>query len=67
MLQAGTARRRRIAARVADGDEVGTIAEALQVAPSTVRTHLKSVFVKLGVSRQLSVAQLVRGLPQMRP
>ena len=55
-----------VAMLIADGAEIEAIAALQGVAVSTVRTHLKSVFTKLGVSRQLSVAQLVRGLPQMR-
>ena len=51
-------------ALVADGEEVEAIAARLGVATSTVRTQLKSVFTKMGVSRQLGVARLVRGLPQ---
>jgi DNA-binding CsgD family transcriptional regulator len=54
----------RVAVLIAEGDEVEAIARRLGVSVATVRTQLKSIFAKLGVSRQLGVAQLVRSLPQ---
>lgn len=41
-----------------DGGTVSTCAEALGVAESTVRTHLKSVFAKTGRNRQAQLASL---------
>lgn len=54
----------RIAVLIADGEDIEAIAALSNVATSTVRTQLKSIFTKLGVTRQLGVARLVRGLPQ---
>jgi DNA-binding CsgD family transcriptional regulator len=54
----------RVAMLIAEGEEVESIARRLNVAATTVRTQLKSVFAKMGVGRQLGVAQLVRSLPQ---
>jgi DNA-binding CsgD family transcriptional regulator len=59
-----TAAEARVACLIADGEEVEGIARQLGVSIATVRTQLKSVFAKMGVSRQLGVAHLVRGLPQ---
>jgi DNA-binding CsgD family transcriptional regulator len=52
-----------VAARIGAGEELETIALGMGVTISTVRTHLKAVFAKMGVSRQLAVALLVRGIP----
>ncbi|MFN3585426.1 LuxR C-terminal-related transcriptional regulator [Phenylobacterium sp.] len=49
----------RIALHLIDGGSVATCAEALQVAESTVRTHLKSVFAKTGVRRQAELRTLL--------
>lgn len=43
-----------------DGGTVATCAEAMGVAESTVRTHLKSVFAKTGCSRQAQLPSLVQ-------
>lgn len=51
----------RVALHLADGGTVASCAEAQGVAESTVRTHLKSVFAKAGVSRQAQLAAIVRG------
>ncbi len=59
-----TAAEARVATLIADGEDVDGIARAQGVTVNTVRTQLKSVFAKMGVSRQLGVAQLVRSLPQ---
>jgi DNA-binding CsgD family transcriptional regulator len=54
----------RIAVLIAEGEEVEGIARRQGVTVATVRTQLKSIFAKMGVGRQLGVAQLVRSLPQ---
>jgi DNA-binding CsgD family transcriptional regulator len=49
----------RIVLHLVDGGSVATCAEALGVAESTVRTHLKSVFAKTGVRRQAELRTLL--------
>ena len=48
-----------IAVLLAQGRTTREIAAATGRGYSTVRTHLKHIFAKLGVSRQVEVAQLV--------
>jgi DNA-binding CsgD family transcriptional regulator/PAS domain-containing protein len=59
-----TAAEARVAVAIAEGDEVEAIARRQGVAIATVRSQLKSIYSKMGVGRQLGVAQLVRSLPQ---
>lgn len=54
-----TERQRIIVRMLLDGDRVSTIAEHLQVQPSTVRAHLNRVYQRLGVHSQ---ARLVRAV-----
>jgi DNA-binding CsgD family transcriptional regulator len=49
----------RIALHLIDGGTVASAAEALGLAESTVRTHLKSVFSKTGVRRQAGLPSLL--------
>lgn len=56
-----------IAVLLAQGRTVRQIAAATGRGYSTVRTHLKHMFAKLGVSRQLEVAQLVLALASLPP
>jgi DNA-binding CsgD family transcriptional regulator len=50
----------RVAVAIARGHSVQSASEHLQISPETLRTHLKHVFRKLGVSRQQDlVRQLV--------
>lgn len=49
----------RIVLQLIDGGTVATCADALGVAQSTVRTHLKSAFAKTGVRRQAELASLL--------
>lgn len=51
----------RIVLQLVDGGSVATCAAALEVAESTVRTHLKSVFAKTGVRRQAELRALLPG------
>jgi two-component system nitrate/nitrite response regulator NarL len=56
-----TPRERAVLALAADGDSTPQIAVALGVAPPTVKTHLQSIFHKLGVSdRTSAVAAALR-------
>jgi DNA-binding CsgD family transcriptional regulator len=61
----------RVAALIAEGHAVDTIASSLSVTLNTVRTQLKSVFTKTGVGRQAELASLLSasGLraPRWRP
>jgi DNA-binding CsgD family transcriptional regulator len=50
----------RIALHLIDGGTVASAAEALGLAESTVRTHLKAVFSKTGVRRQAGLPALLR-------
>lgn len=50
----------RVTLHLIDGGTVATCAEALGVAESTVRTHLKSVFIKTGRNRQAQLAALLQ-------
>jgi DNA-binding CsgD family transcriptional regulator len=50
----------RIVLHLIDGGTVASCAEALEVAASTVRSHLKSVFSKTGVTRQAQLTTLLR-------
>ena len=54
-----------IAVLLAEGRTARQIAAATGRGYSTVRTHLKHIFAKLGVSRQLEVAQLVLALSSL--
>jgi DNA-binding CsgD family transcriptional regulator/PAS domain-containing protein len=46
--------------RLISGYRVGSIADDLVLSPSTVRTHLASIFAKLGVSNQSDLLDAVR-------
>ena len=54
-----------IASMLAAGRTLRQIAQITHREYGTVRTHLKSIFLKLGVSRQLEVAQLVLALANL--
>ncbi|MGA0607277.1 helix-turn-helix transcriptional regulator [Phenylobacterium sp. VNQ135] len=51
----------RIVLHLVDGGSVQSCAAALEVAESTVRTHLKSIFAKTGVRRQAELRGLLPG------
>lgn len=48
-----------ISAALANGASVGEAAQQLGIADNTVRAHLRSVFSKLGVNRQLQLVHLI--------
>ncbi len=52
----------RVLDRLLAGDDVAQVAEALRVRPSTVRTHLKNLFVKMDCSRQSELLRKAQGL-----
>jgi DNA-binding CsgD family transcriptional regulator len=55
-----TTREREMFTRLISGYRVSSIAEDLVLSPSTVRTHLASIFTKLGVSNQSELLSAVR-------
>lgn len=59
----------RIVLHLVDGGTVQTCAATLEVAESTVRSHLKSIFLKTGVKRQAHLPTLLTGHapPEVRP
>ncbi|MEJ7783555.1 MAG: tetratricopeptide repeat protein [Solirubrobacteraceae bacterium] len=61
-----TEREQQVAALVAEGLSNPVIAERLFVSPATVKTHVSSVFAKLGVAKRKEVARAVPS-PDMRP
>ena len=54
-----TPKESRIVLHLIDGGTVQSCAEALDVAESTIRSHLKSVFAKTGVRRQAHLGRLL--------
>lgn len=45
----------------AKGADYRAIAEALHIAPATVRNHLQNIYSKLGVSSKIEMARLMHG------
>lgn len=54
-------REREIAQAYANGDNYRQIAERLFIAPSTVRTHLATIYRKLGISSKLDLHKVLEG------
>jgi DNA-binding CsgD family transcriptional regulator len=52
-------RERQVAERYARGESYKTIAEALFVSPSTVRSHLNKIYEKLGVHNKAELTPLI--------
>ena len=52
-------RERAVAAKFADGMTYREIGEALFIAPTTVRTHLSTIYRKLGVRSKVGLAALL--------
>jgi len=59
-LDALSARERDVARRYAGGATYRDIAQSLELAPTTVRAHLRSVFAKLGANNKTQVADKLR-------
>lgn len=60
LADALTPREREVAQHYAAGDSFREIAETLVLAPATVRSHLRSVFVNLGVRNKAQLAAALR-------
>jgi DNA-binding CsgD family transcriptional regulator len=56
----------RVAALIAQGEKAADIAALCQVSPHTVRSQIKSIFLKAEVSSQAQLTALVRALPVLR-
>lgn len=50
-----------VAALFAKGADFRAIADALHIAPATVRNHLQHIYAKLGVSNKMEMARLMHG------
>lgn len=59
-LDALSPRERQVVERLLAGDRVPMISRALKIRPATVRTHLKSIFRKLGVRSQAALIEKLR-------
>ncbi|GAA3231211.1 hypothetical protein GCM10020256_45520 [Streptomyces thermocoprophilus] len=53
-----TPREVEVLVRVADGEDTRVIAAGMGIAPSTARTHVQRVLMKLGVGSRLEAAAL---------
>lgn len=62
-----TPREHEIATAYASGDTYHDIARQLGIAPSTVRTHLTTIYRKLGVSSKLELYGVLNGETQVHP
>ena len=58
LLQLLTPREVEVLMRVAEGEDTRLIAEGMRIAPSTARTHVQRVLMKLGVGSRLEAAAL---------
>lgn len=55
-----------VAAELANGNSTGEIARLMSLSKNTIRNHLKSCFVKTGVSRQAELVKLIlSGVPAL--
>ncbi|WP_169797071.1 LuxR C-terminal-related transcriptional regulator, partial [Streptacidiphilus griseoplanus] len=56
LLRLLTRREVQVLLRIADGEDTAAIAAGMAIAPSTARTHVQRVLVKLGVRTRLEAA-----------
>jgi DNA-binding NarL/FixJ family response regulator len=54
---------RRVAELICDGHTNRSAAAELHLSPSTINTHLRAVFTKLGVHSRVQLAKLVLSRP----
>lgn len=57
----------KVATALSGGHSIESAAASLHMQPATVRTHLKSVFRKIGVNRQQDLARLLTSLAMTAP
>jgi DNA-binding CsgD family transcriptional regulator len=62
-----TAAEARIASRIAGGETISEIAFGTNTSEGTIRSQLKSVFGKIGVSRQADLVGLLGSISSVRP
>ena len=62
VMSALTAREREVLALLSAGEDIVAIAKRLQIAPLTVRTHVRSLLAKLDVHSQLQAVARARAL-----
>ena len=55
-----TRREAEVLRAIVTGDRVRTIANSFNLAPNTVRNHLKSIFIKLGVRSQAELVEKLK-------
>ena len=55
-----TRRESEVLRAIVTGDRVQTIAKTLNLAPNTVRNHLKAIFIKLGVRSQVELVEKLK-------
>ena len=56
----------RVAARVAQGEKPADIAASGNVSLHTIRSQIKSIFIKTDITSQAQLTKLVRALPVQR-
>src|SRR4051794_16096389 len=52
----------RVALHLVDGGTVGSCATLMDVAESTIRSHVKSIFAKTGVRRQAELSSVLKAM-----
>ena len=60
-----TSAQSRVAVSLAQGKTIREIAEETGRSPTTIRWHLRQIFARLGVSRQVELVRLVTSLPDI--
>ena len=50
---------RQLAQQVSEGNDYKTVAQVLQLSPSTVRTHVNNIFLKLGINDKAMIGNLL--------
>lgn len=66
-LQALTRREHQVLGLIATGRQNDAIAQALGISANTVRTHVQSIFAKLGVSSRLAAVSMLHQSDRLSP